>query len=381
MKKLLTVLLLMLVFVPTVFAYSNFYGQEQYYSVTFDKEGEASVLAVFTIQDAEDLKDMKLEIPGEGIRIVSVTQEKYDYTETCYNEEIDCQWYRSYPVSYEDLSYTMTELTDSVTLDLELIELHEKEEEVKVIVYYKVESYVEETLGVYKFDFETISWEYDTSDVTVYIDVSEDLYLKGGNSEIEYKSGVATVEAMSESAVMMDRGFMPPSYGSGYSESVSALDPYETFHVEGKYADSWWHVNWYKFVVGILIGIAVVLAGVVGVKALYKKKKRLGLTVATGVGSGLVVAAMWLGVGYVIINSTQIFGYNDFIPMMLGMLTAMMSLLVFVAPSVLLGWKKGVKSGVYSFIVSALVAFLLLIVGIIVYAILAQNGSVYPIYY
>ena len=89
--KIKILLLMLILLIPQVLAsyapyYSNSFGQNtQYYTVNFDNEGEASVLARLNFHNIQiiPLDTIKLEIPGNNIRIINVVQEYYSYNNVC----------------------------------------------------------------------------------------------------------------------------------------------------------------------------------------------------------------------------------------------------------------------------------------------------------
>src|SRR3989338_9304945 len=91
--KIKILLLMLILLIPQVLGLSvePYYGgntfsqNTQYYTVNFDNEGEASVFARLNFHNIEStpLNTIKLEIPGNNIRIINVVQEYYTYTDVC----------------------------------------------------------------------------------------------------------------------------------------------------------------------------------------------------------------------------------------------------------------------------------------------------------
>jgi len=375
-KKILSLILLVLFLVPMVtasYGYGQQFGQDQFYYVVFDSEGEASVVLRLELPANADVDSLKLEIPGESMRIIAVQQEYYTYNE---------RGYRNYPVKYVDVNYTYELLKDSVSLDLDIP--RPKEENIVLFLFYKTEDYIVQKGGVYHYNFQTVTNKFDTNTVRVSLDVAEDLYLKGIDASIDYRDnkGYNTMAlgevATADMAVAMSSSIR--SVQTGYSKTASGLDPHESYTVTGKYADSWWTINWWKPFLGVVVLLSVLGAGAYGLTRLYQKKKKLGASVSVGMGSGVLVAGSWLGVLFLL--DVVSFGYNSVIPVFLVLLTIMMSGFIFFAPSVMIGYTKGVKYGIYCFVATTLTTFGLALLGLIVYVLLGtMASSPIPIYY
>jgi len=399
MKKMLSILLLFLLVIPMVLASvaiapypypgNQFYGQNQYYYVVFDGEGEASTVARFDIQNIDNISDLQFELPGENIRIISVLQEWYSYQERCtyYKPQIcdengvctqpcaQYQKYKVYPAKYENIDFDKEILSDSVTINFDVP--HQDQETVTILIYYKTESYVNQNGGIFKYDFETITNEFDTSQVRVSIDVAEDLYIKGIESEIEYRDNVLEANADGVAALAS----RVSSVYAGYIETASGLDPYESFHVTGKYAKSWWAMNGWKPILGIFLGL-LALAGL-GFGLYRLSRRRLGFSISLGIGSGTLLALSWIGVAYILQYGSSIFGYRSVFPTFLVLLTILWSVLLFVGPAVLVGWKKGVNYGIYTLVATVISAFVFVFAALIVYIIVLMivGTGYYPVYY
>src|SRR3989344_5147217 len=68
---------------------TNSYNQNnQYYTVTFDGEGEASVIGKLNFYNfgKNQINNIRLEIPGNNIRIINIVQEYYGYNAICAHQ-------------------------------------------------------------------------------------------------------------------------------------------------------------------------------------------------------------------------------------------------------------------------------------------------------
>ena len=72
-------------------------GQNQFYSVVFDGEGDSIVAAKLKIQNIgkEPLKELNIEIPGENVRLINIMQEAIRFQKICgaYDPKGNCSYY------------------------------------------------------------------------------------------------------------------------------------------------------------------------------------------------------------------------------------------------------------------------------------------------
>lgn len=347
---------LALLLVPMSAAYWGEGFQDHQYYVVFDEEGEAAVLATISFQNYGGVEELEFEIPVEDIRIIGIVQEYYIYDE-------ESSW--RYDTHYADIDYDLEELSDSVRISFDI---PEEQEDVTIIIYYKTESYVEENYGVYSYDFETISGNYDISDVNVYVDVVDNLYMADSSGETEYKDNFM-VGDIEEAA--LSRGY----YYSDNSESTSSLDPWETFHVTGKYSNTWLDMNWWKVVLGVFIVSLVLVSGVYGVKKMFKKKKSLALK--AGIASGALLSLIWGMTAFVLENLWEWVGYQygAMFSVVLVLLVVMLTFILLIAPSVFIGLKQGLKDGLTCLIAQIATLFLLFFLGLLGFVFLFGAGG------
>ena len=239
--KIPYIILLVLIVTTTIVSAMPFNMQyitstSQYYNVFFDEEGEAYVALRLDIynKDRQPIEYLNLEIPGDGMIIYKIVQEKQ--------------------YQYEEINANPARLSDSVyfTLDLEPIE---KDEHSTILIFYKAKGYVDKSFGKYKFEFETIKTPYLANDVKVSIDVQEGLQLKGKRAEVNY---VPDFQMFARAGALEADSYKSISNSvvrdTSYTKTAKFLDPYESFSVNGVYAENWFMMN-----LGWIIAIGVIL--------------------------------------------------------------------------------------------------------------------------
>ena len=348
---------LALLLVPFSTAYWGEGFQDHQYYVVFDEEGEAAVLATISFQNYGGVEDLEFEIPVKDIRIIGVVQEYYVY---------DDEYSWRYDTDYVNIDYDLEELSDSVRLSFSI---PEDQEDVTIIIYYKTQSYVEEKYDIFYYDFETISGNYDINNVNVYVDVVDDLYMADSSGDTEYKDNFMVMESIEEAA--LSRGY----YYSDNSESTSSLDPWESFHVTGKYSGTWLDMNWWKVVLSVLVVGLVLVGGVYGVKKTFKKKKSLALK--TGIASGALLSLVWGVTAYALENLWEWVGYQygAMFSVVLVLLVVLLTLILLIVPSVLIGFKLGMKEGLTCLIAEIATLFLLFFIGLLGFVFLFGAGG------
>ncbi len=366
MKKLFSILLLLLLLIPftTALAWEPGFQTHDYY-VVFDGEGEAAVLAQITLDNYDDnLDTIEFEIPGQDFRIISVVQ-KYSI-----EDEGEDYWY--YDWDFANIDYEIEELSESILMTLDIPE--KDQESIYLYIYYKSESYAEQKGDVFNFNFESIMSESDIHTMSVSIDVVEDLYLQGGSTETDYRSNLAagTFDVAEE---MM---YAPYMKNSNFIENTGALDPHESFHVTGKYAESWFAINWWKVILGIFFFGAVLLAAVYGIKTGIKEKK-MKRSVLFGSIFGLVLSFFWLVVAYLLTNLHNLVGYmyDDIFALFLVLITILISLLLLAIPPIFIGMKYGFKHGIWCLVSLVITLTLFLIIGAVLMTALFSSEPVF----
>ncbi len=363
-------------------------GQNHYYSVVFDEEGEAAVGAKLQVQNTgkEELKELVIEIPGKNIRMINIVQEVQTKQKRCiYWAEKECmQWeeYEGWPQKYYSVESKEEELSKSRKYTLKLPVPMEEQKTAVILLYYKVEDYAEKSLGTFDFDFETLKVGQDVNQIRVAVNVQEKLYLKGVEGEIEYRDSVeapmaklAVAEASGAESQQLQDFSNRLEWMNGMVRTASGLDPWESFHVTGEYARS--KLALYK---GTITGVAVALIAFItlmayGIKRAASKRENKALEVSiAGIGSGFVLTLVWVVFGYMLKNLNTWIGYqySDLLAIFIVLMAAIISLVLLVGPALYIGYKAGAK---YGFITAGVMLVTMVVLAIIIIVILALTTA------
>ena len=349
---------MLLLFVSSVFGLTPRYsgdsfGNNQYYDVVFDEEGEANVNVRIDLSNIEkgNLDFFVVEIPGQVRMINSVIGYKIvekrcvDYRE---KECVEWQEYYGYREKYYTLDYTNENLGDRFRYVFNLPVSVKEQESVKLLLNYKVLGYVSKDL-VYNFEFETVKEKYDLGNVRVAIKVVDDLILEGGKGETNYNYAVlGTFKGMSVESDALRGVSDSIMWSPGYVKETSGLDPWENFSVKGKYSRSWFLLNVWK-VLGSLIGIGLIVLGLI---YFIKKNKNLNWKIAlSSFGSGLGIVLSGYLMFYLMRNMRFSWEVQQFFMMFIMMIFGIVLISLLFGPSVYFGWKyKNISLGVGCFI-------------------------------
>lgn len=386
------------------------FGQNQYYSVVFDGEGDAIVAAKIKLQNTgkENLTKLSIEIPGEGVRMINIMQEvqktqkqcnnwdevclEYDENQGCLRYERKCMnWYEqpSWPPYYYTVDKIEHKLSKSSTFDLALPAALESQQTGTLIFYYKVSGYAGKSLGVYDFDFETMKINKDVNQIRVSINVLDGLYLSGGQANIDYRSDIGFM-SMEKASSAMEQGTQSNElnqfssmieYQQGYTKTAQGLDPLESFHVKGTYATSWFMLHKLGLLIGIIMGIGVILLLFWGVKhMIVSRNESAFVLVGVSAGAAILIVASWVVFGYLVHNINRWIGYQygGLVALLMILLAAIINLALLFGPSIYMGFQRGVKYGFIVFGITLVVTILLAIVFVILLALLQNNST--PIY-
>src|SRR3989344_6425483 len=203
---------------------------QQFYTVTFDGEGEALVTLKIVIPKHEDA--LTVEVPGRNIRILNAIQETKSLQTNCveYNnqcvagrERVCVQWdpveYYSpgvrhipqclkyetvdnpcirqeqvcmrsqqtygWPYTYHPLTYTTEALSRSTLFTFTPV----KSDSTTILLSYKVGT-AKKSLGIWYANFETAKIAQDTDGVRVALNVIPEFHLKGAASFVDYNPGL-----------------------------------------------------------------------------------------------------------------------------------------------------------------------------------------------
>lgn len=404
--KIIAILVLMLVIASigvsamVVAPYYDAGSEGQFYAVSFDEEGEASVLAklVLTNYDKDDLENVKLEVPGGSIRLINIVQEWYGTREECikYAADGSCLKYQEYPdyqPQYSVIEPKTSELSESTVLDFKLPKTVESQDQAIILVYYKAEGFVDQKGSVYNFDFETMKSDFDLQTTRVAITVSGDLYLEGGDSETNYRdnsvfggASEAAAPAALKSAALQDVSNRV-QYASGYVKVASGLDPLESFHVKGKYASSWFAVNKTKVFGGIFVALIILALIVLGIWKLISMPKNsiIGMMVLASIISAVVLSALMVLSWFIIPKFTQLLGYqySGLFSITYVLLVFMLGLFVLLGPGVYVGVKYGVGKGLAVVGMTLVFTLVLSLIAMLIFGIASSSvvDQPYPVAY
>lgn len=270
----------------------------QYYSVVYDKEQEAAVVAKLTYLNSskEEIKSLKLEIPGTTARIISAVQEqiqiqtkpyckRYDYNSPLeQNGERKCLE-QGEEQSNNSYTYVLLDIDSSKiinnglsnTLDLTLKQPIASQKTGTVILYYKVQGTASKVWNGYQYNFETIKSPYDIDKVRVAVSVTDDLYIKEtAKGETNYlkdipmaANSLSTAEFKTSTSLSQASNLVQES--QGVVKETSSLDPNENFSVEGKYYNNNW-IGELPTIIGV--GITFLIIVVVLLLIIKSEKKK-----------------------------------------------------------------------------------------------------------
>lgn len=385
------------------------FGQNHFYTVIFRGNGEAITYAKIAITnyDEKPLTEFSFEIPKVSptemvIYQMKLPQECVNYN---YNDPArPCLQYRDpdyyYGFSddkaeYQKIQYIKTGNLYRFTLPTPV----EPYKSTAIIVAYTAKGYVSESVGLYKFNFETLKVPSRIQEIRVAVDVDSDLLLKGKKSSVNYNTtGLGVLElAAPQSVSSRDLDKVVGSIGS-YGPLVKKaknLSPNESFMVKGEYATSWFRL----YLSSILLTIFIIVAIFTGVYFLARFLKRRGgqggqfgsganqqmpsqtpqssisIFNLTNASVSLLSVVLVVGLTYLLrfllesdllysVNIDPVFGIVGFITIIL------LYVLVIFGPAIIVAIKHGWKS-----LVSILIAeFLWFVVFLVLYLVLFQSG-------
>ena len=384
------------------------FGQNHYYSVVFDGEGEAAVAAKLMLQNnsKDEITSTIVEIPGVGIRMIRAVQEVYQEEEYCLRwEKGECvSWgkrIRRWNPKYYTLEPQAEELSNSVKYTFELAKSLEEQEESALLLYYKVPKAAKKSWGVFHFVFETAKVPYDVNQIRVAVNVQEGFYLRGGKAKTQYRPTYEIgFKALSPQAEGVEsqalRDFSQQiTYIQGYVKTTSGLDPWESFKVKGTYASSRFLL--YKgAIIGWILGTLVFLGSLVWliwflIKRFQKKEALIGKTIkkehllplkiiGSGIGSAIgIILIMILGSFLASLISRHLYyQYTPFVSLFLVLVLGILILVFLFGPPLYFGIKYGAAKGVW--VIGVTILTLIILGGLMVLFLSMFWGGGPPIY-
>ncbi len=291
----------------------------------------------------EDLNTIEIEIPGQVELLNSLQEVEYEV-------ESEGSWQGYYTdYKYYTLNPEIDQDSDSATLTFELSESIGEQDQAVIILYYKAYGYVEESLGVYDFEFETIKSDVNVEYVRASINVVNNLYLKGVESEIDYIRSYPLMETMSVADSMegvsnenLKDYSRSIQYQWGQVEEGNALDPNENLIVSGSYSKSQLLLNVWNVVAGIVAVLVIVGLVIYSLTSLNIKKKQKGKEILiSGFISGLSLVLVFGLSSYIINNLWNWVGYelHTMVSAMVFLIALIFSVATLILPPVYLGFR------------------------------------------
>lgn len=396
---------------PDYYPGSSVLQNQQYYKVIFDDEGEATVLLKLIMANTggEPMNEVKLDVPGTA-RLLSAVQEYQPWVEECVRyikecEDSDCSEvcaqtsrYKQWPPTYFPSQVTTDSQADNTVYTFSLPQEVQSGEEATMLIAYKTSAYAEKILGAWNFNFETARQDSDIGQVRVAITVSEDLHLKGEDSGIDYRDESATdfvaeskVAAPGVQSQSLQQYSSSITYARGLVKTAEALDPYESFHVEGKYSSSYGALYLGRIIGGSIAAVLLLAGFIIGSAILAKrmnnrKSNKAGTAILSGILSAVAIIGVFLA-GWFGTDMLSRFYYYGGIGSALGTLVmivwVVLLIALFVVPPVLIGIKHGAMYGALAAGITLGLVFIIALIGTgVIIALGAGGGSVpYPVYY
>lgn len=390
------------------------FGQNHFYTVIFRGNGEAITYAKIAITnpDEKPLTEFSFEVPKVSPTEMVIYQMKlpqecqnYNYNDPArpclqYRDPDYAQQYYYYGYSngkaeYQKIQYTKSGNLYKFTLPTPV----EPYKSTAIIVAYAAKGYVSESVGLYKFNFETLKVPSRIQEIRVAVDVDSDLLLKGKKSSVNYNTiGLQSSELSAPSAISgrsLDNVVGKiGSYGPLVKEAKN-LSPNESFMVKGEYATSWFRL----YFSSILLTILIILAVFVGVYFLARFLKRRGgqngqsgsgtnqqmtsqnpqssisILNLTNASVSLLSVVGVVGLTYLLrflteSNLLRSFNPDPVFAIIMVITIILMYVLVIIGPAVIIAIKHGWKS----FLSILIAEFLWFVIFLVVYFALFQSG-------
>lgn len=390
------------------------FGQNHFYTVIFRGNGEAITYAKIAITnpDEKSLTEFSFEVPKVSPTEMVIYQMKlpqecqnYNYNDPSrpclqYRDPDYAQQYYYYGYSngkaeYQKIQYTKSGNLYKFTLPTPV----EPYKSTAIIVAYAAKGYVSESVGLYKFNFETLKVPSRIQEIRVAVDVDSDLLLKGKKSSVNYNTiGLQSSELSAPSAISgrsLDNVVGKiGSYGPLVKEAKN-LSPNESFMVKGEYATSWFRL----YFSSILLTILIILAVFVGVYFLARFLKRRGgqngqsgsgtnqqmtsqnpqssisILNLTNASVSLLSVVGVVGLTYLLrflteSNLLRSFNPDPVFAIIMVITIILMYVLVIIGPAVIIAIKHGWKS----FLSILIAEFLWFVIFLVIYFALFQSG-------
>ena len=394
---------------------SLLFGQKHSYSVVFRGNGEAITYAKIVIPNREEqaLSEFSFEIPKVSPSEMIMYQMKlpkecirYNYTDPnnpCveYREPDYGQDYYYYG-SGQTAEYTRIKYTQSGNIyNLTLPNSVEPSKSTAIIISYAAKGYVDNSFGLYNFNFETIRVNSRIQSVRVSVDVDSDLLLKGKQSSVNYNEGVEAMpmaklgDSSAISSRELDRVVSNIGISGAITKESKSLAPNESFNVKGEYANNWFRLYLNEIIIALLVIIIVIFLIYFVAKYISSKpKKRTDANTKTQdkannivnnnsinlfnltnvlVSLGSVVLLIIVNIGLRVLNQTnswQSILYDPTFSSLISVITTLLYALILLAPAIMIGLRRGWGS-LLSIIILQFIWFVIILV---LYLVLFQSG-------
>ncbi|TSC91067.1 MAG: hypothetical protein CEN90_615 [Parcubacteria group bacterium Licking1014_17] len=411
------------------------FGQSHYYSVVFRGNGEAVVYVRMTLnnQSSNPLKEFNFEMPGVTPTELSIFQQilkpiciRYDYGKVvplgypspvappngkCLeyqdagSEDVGnyMNYYPNYDgrVEYKKIEYEKIGNEYKFKLPTEVGAF----KATNLIIFYAAKGYVSKSMGLFKFNFETLKVPARISYLRVAIDVDSNLYLKGIKSNVNYNDWGVTVSGTQKEVAT---GFASPkmdnvvyqigSYGALVKEAKN-LSPNESYTVRGDYAENQWRLYLNSIIWTIVAIVALILFAYFLVRFLRRKYASYPtaldgqsqmktssifgsypmLVILVGLGSAVLVFLLTILFNWLLqYGWYQLFGYSGAVfPALAFIVIILIYIFAIFGPGLLLANKLGWKALLWV----VLSEILWLLIFFVIYALVFYNKpQVYPLY-
>ncbi|MFH0711268.1 MAG: DUF333 domain-containing protein [Candidatus Aenigmatarchaeota archaeon] len=242
---------------------SGYWHSNDYYNVELSGNGNAFVVATMNLESLTDknVSSIVLEIPNYNVQIYKLVQSGGYY----YNPLDRCGGdYRcgpNYPIYYEPefLNYTTETLASSTVLRIDLAHPLMPTQQNTIYLVYSTPKIAKETFQGFGFSFKTVQ---DPNALIRYVSASvsvpENMELKGKPKfDINYRSSDVFAAMSSGSAKQMVESIRYPGpYYGGSQYSAQNLMPGESFTVSGLYGSNFWLLYVQEIVWGLVIIVA-----------------------------------------------------------------------------------------------------------------------------
>ena len=392
------------------------FGQNHAYTVTFRGNGEAIVnfRTSFYNSGKSNLSTLsfnsKTEIGGNisAYQLIREPQcRRYDYSnnqpQTCLEYE-EPDYFNTY--WYGKTSYLKAEVAqngDQIAITLPAPVAPGKSG--SIVMYYLSNQLASKSfLGTFDYKFETLASEDQIKNLQVGVTTDSNLYLKGADSQVQYRDVVstdATQKLMAAGSENISNSQFDSYYqqiGSGQIiESATYLQPTETFTVHGSYADSQLKLYSRDILTWSLVVLVLILLIIFSVFFVIKKlktqneaeknsnaEKNPKISIAYLVTGSFIASFLTAGytIGIFIISSAMSMRYysnlNPLVMLFLVVLSFGVYPLLLFGASLFVGIKRGVWWGLGTF---AMTIFWMMIFLLVVFAyVLVSKNNVPPIY-